>query len=126
MTTLVSTADPASPALAANDAAQRALVDELRDRLRTVSVGGPATARERHVARGKLLPRERVEVLLDDGSPFLEIAPLAALDVYEDETPGAGLIAGIGLVAGRHVMVICNENTVKGGTYYPLLSLIHI
>ncbi|MEN0130875.1 MAG: carboxyl transferase domain-containing protein, partial [Brevundimonas sp.] len=120
MSTLVSTAEPASPAFAANDAAQRALVDELRTRLRTAAAGGPQAARERHVARGKLLPRERVELLLDDGSPFLEIAPLAALDVYEDDTPGAGLITGIGLVAGRHVMVICNEATVKGGTFYPI------
>lgn len=126
MATLVSTADTGVPAFAANDAAQRALVDELRARLRTAAVGGPPSARERHVARGKLLPRERVDVLLDDGSPFLEVAPLAAFEAYEDDTPGAGLIAGVGLVGGRHVMVICNDTTVKGGTYYPISVKKHL
>jgi 3-methylcrotonyl-CoA carboxylase beta subunit len=126
MSTLVSTADPSAAAFEANDAAQRALAGELHDRLRAIAVGGPPTARERHVARGKLLPRERVDTLLDDGSPFLEIAPLAGLDVYADDTPAAGVIAGIGLVAGRHVMVVCNDATVKGGTYYPLSVKKHL
>ena len=80
----------------------------------------PEASRQRHLERGKLLPRERVDRLLDDGSPFLDVAPLAAEGMYGGDCPGAGLIAGIGLVHGRHVMVVCNDATVKGGTYYPL------
>ena len=88
--------------------------------------GVPARSRERHVARGKLLPRDRIDELLDEGSPFLEIAPLAATGMYDDESPAAGLIAGIGLVHGRHVLVICNDATVKGGTYYPMTVKKHL
>ena len=106
--------------------AQRTAAAGLRARLAAASVGGPVSSRERHVARGKLLPRERVTRLLDDGSPFLEIAPLAAEGVYGGDAPGAGLIAGIGLVHGRHVMVVCNDATVKGGTYYPLTVKKHL
>src|SRR5690606_22071084 len=83
-------------------------------------------ARERHVARGKMLPRDRVTRLLDAGSPFIEIAPLAAEGLYGGEAPAAGVIAGIGLVHGRHVMVVCNDATVKGGTYYPLTVKKHL
>lgn len=126
METLRSTADPAAPSFAANDAAQRALVAELRERLAVAALGGPQASRERHVARGKLLPRDRVDVLLDEGSPFLEVAPLAAYGLYDDEAPGAGVVAGIGLVHGRHVMVLCNDATVKGGTYYPLTVKKHL
>ena len=86
----------------------------------------PSASRERHVARGKLLPRDRVARLLDEGSPFVEIAPLAAEGLYGGEAPGAGVIAGIGLVHGRHVMVVCNDATVKGGTYYPLTVKKHL
>src|SRR6478735_3048285 len=120
METLRTAADPTAPAFVANDGAQRALVSGLRDHLRTAALGGPQRSRERHVARGKLLPRERIDALLDDGSPFLEIAPLAATGLYGDETPAAGVIAGIGLVHGRQVLVISNDATVKGGTYYPM------
>ncbi|HTE62846.1 MAG TPA: carboxyl transferase domain-containing protein [Solirubrobacteraceae bacterium] len=109
-----------------NAGAQRALVAELRENLERAALGGPQASRERHAARGKLLPRERVERLLDDGSPFLEVAPLAAHDLYGGDAPGAGLIAGIGLVEGRHVMVICNDATVKGGTYYPMTVKKHL
>lgn len=105
---------------------QAELARDLRERLARVAVGGPEASRERHVARGKLLPRERVTRLLDEGSPFLEIAPLAASGLYRDEAPAAGVIAGIGLVHGRHVMVICNDATVKGGTYYPLTVKKHL
>jgi 3-methylcrotonyl-CoA carboxylase beta subunit len=126
METLRSTADRAAPAFARNDAAQRELVDELRERLRVAALGGDERARARHVARGKLLPRERIDALLDDGSPFLEIAPLAAHGLYDDEAPGAGVIAGVGLVAGRHVMVVANDATVKGGTYYPMTVKKHL
>ncbi|MFE5409847.1 carboxyl transferase domain-containing protein [Microbacterium sp. NPDC056569] len=106
--------------------AQRKLAEELRERLAAASVGGPAASRERHVARGKLLPRDRVTRLLDEGSPFIEVAPLAAEGLYDGEAPAAGVIAGIGLVHGRHVMVVCNDATVKGGTYYPLTVKKHL
>ena len=82
--------------------------------------------RERHVSRGKLLPRERVERLLDPGSPFLEIGQLAACDMYKGEVPGAGMIAGIGRVSGRETMIVCNDATVKGGTYYPMTVKKHL
>src|SRR3954451_23861482 len=126
MEMLSTTADPAAPAFTANDESQRALVAELDDRLRTAALGGPQKSRERHVARGKLLPRERIDLLLDEGSPFLEVAPLAASGLYDDDAPGAGVIAGIGLVHGRHVMVLSNDATVKGGTYYPLTVKKHL
>jgi len=106
--------------------AYRALVDDLRARRARVAQGGPAASRERHVARGKLLARDRIDALLDRGSPFLEIAPLAAYDLYDGAAPAAGVIAGIGLVHGRHVMVVANDATVKGGTYYPLTVKKHL
>ena len=105
---------------------QRELVAELRERLAVAAAGGPERSRERHLARGKLLPRDRIDTLLDEGSPFLEIAPLAATGMYGDESPAAGVIAGIGLVHGRHVMVVCNDATVKGGTYYPMTVKKHL
>ncbi|MFZ3415827.1 carboxyl transferase domain-containing protein [Arthrobacter sp. 3Tela_A] len=126
METLATALDPASAQYAANEAAQRVLAEELRKRLAETAQGGPPRSRERHTARGKLLPRERIEALLDDGSPFLEIAPLAANGMYGDESPAAGLIAGIGLVHGRHVMVLSNDATVKGGTYYPMTVKKHL
>ena len=126
METLASRVDPTSHAFMANDVAQRVLVDELRQRLATAALGGPEKSRERHIARGKLLPRDRVDELLDEGSAFLEISPLAANGIYNDDAPGAGLIAGIGLVHGRHVMVLSNDATVKGGTYYPLTVKKHL
>lgn len=126
METLTSRLDPASDAFAANSSAQTALAAELRAKLAEAALGGPVTSRERHVARGKLLPRERIDQLLDDGSPFLEIAPLAANGMYNDESPGAGVIAGIGLVHGRQVLVISNDATVKGGTYYPMTVKKHL
>ena len=104
----------------------RALADELRRRVARAALGGTEASRERHVARGKLLPRERVEHLLDPGSPFLEIGQLAAGGLYGDEVPGAGLIAGIGRVSGRQCMVLANDATVKGGTYYPLTVKKHL
>ncbi len=102
------------------------LVTELRKRLAEVRQGGSAAARERHVARGKLLPRDRVDHLLDPGSPFLEIAPLAAFRMYEGEVPSAGIITGIGRVSGRDCMIVANDATVKGGTYYPLTVKKHL
>lgn len=126
MEILSTTVEPASPQFEANEAAQRALVEELREKLATAALGGPEKSRARHVARGKLLPRERVDLLLDEGSPFLEVAPLAAEDLYDGASPAAGVIAGIGVVEGRLVMVVCNDATVKGGTYYPLTVRKHL
>src|SRR5882672_3726679 len=94
--------------------AHLALVKQLRSKLATAALGGPKLARERHVSRGKLLPRDRVNGLLDPGSPFLEIAPLAADGMYDDECPSAGLITGIGRIAGRECMIVANDATVKG------------
>ena len=110
----------------ANRDAHRDLVARLRAKLATAALGGPAAARERHVARGKLLPRDRVDALLDPGSPLLEIAPLAADGMYDDDCPGAGIITGIGRVSGRECMVVANDATVKGGTYYPVTVKKHL
>jgi 3-methylcrotonyl-CoA carboxylase beta subunit len=104
----------------------RALAEKLRSDVAEAAKGGPQKHRDRHVSRGKLLPRERVERLLDPGSPFLEIAQLAACDMYGGEVPGAGMIAGIGRVSGREVMIVCNDATVKGGTYYPMTVKKHL
>jgi 3-methylcrotonyl-CoA carboxylase beta subunit len=115
-----------SPEGLARTAHNRALCAELRERVAESALGGNAKSRERHVSRGKLLPRDRVERLLDPGSPFLEIGQLAANDHYDGEVPGAGVIAGIGRVSGRQCMIVCNDATVKGGTYYPLTVKKHL
>ncbi|WP_403021251.1 carboxyl transferase domain-containing protein [Salinibacterium sp. GXW1014] len=104
----------------------RTLVEELRERMHAARQGGSASAREKHTARGKLLPRERVDRLLDPGSPFLEIAPLAAEGMYGGEVPSAGVIAGIGMVSGRQCVIVANDATVKAGTYYPLTVKKHL
>ncbi|MEY4574256.1 MAG: hypothetical protein RL251_378, partial [Pseudomonadota bacterium] len=104
----------------------RALRDELWAKVAEAALGGNEKSRERHTSRGKLLPRERVERLLDPGSPFLEIGQLAANDLYDGEIPGAGLICGIGRVSGRQCMIVCNDATVKGGTYYPMTVKKHL
>ena len=110
-----------------NAAHNRALAEQLRADVARAALGGNEKSRERHTSRGKLLPRDRVERLLDPGSPFLEIGQLAANGVYEGEDiPGAGMIAGIGRVSGRQVMIVCNDATVKGGTYYPLTVKKHL
>jgi 3-methylcrotonyl-CoA carboxylase beta subunit len=114
------------PDFAANSAALKKLVDELKANLAVVAQGGGKVANERHTARGKLLPRERVAGLLDPGSPFLELAPLAAWGMYGGAAPGAGAIAGIGRVSGVDCMIVCNDATVKGGTYYPLSVKKHL
>jgi 3-methylcrotonyl-CoA carboxylase beta subunit len=110
----------------ARSAHNRALKDELWAKVAEAALGGNEKSRERHTSRGKLLPRDRVERLLDPGSPFLEIAQLAACDLYEGEVPGAGMIAGIGRVSGRQCMIVCNDATVKGGTYYPITVKKHL
>jgi 3-methylcrotonyl-CoA carboxylase beta subunit len=126
VTILSSEADLMSDSAQANAAAWALLRSELEARRAKVVEGGPARARERHLARGKLLPRERVARLLDPGSPFLEIAPLAAHGLYGEDIHGAGLITGIGRVEGREVMVVCNDSTIKGGTYYPMSVKKHL
>ena len=113
-------------AAAYNAALNAELAAELRRHVAAAALGGPEPVRERHRARGKLLPRERVNRLLDVGSPFLEIGALAAFGMYGGEAPGAGLIAGIGRVAGREVMVVANDSTVKGGAYFPLTVKKHL
>ena len=94
--------------------------------LEQVRLGGSESARRRHVERGKLLPRSRVDTLLDPGSPFLELSPLAANGMYDDEAPGSGIITGIGRVSGRECVVVANDATVKGGTYYPITVKKHL
>lgn len=123
---LRSACDTRSIEFKANVAAMRGLVEELRVKFATVEQGGGAAARKRHLDRGKLLPRDRVHTLLDPGSPFLEVAPLAAWELYGGEVPSAGLIAGIGRVSGQECVVIANDATVKGGTYYPLTVKKHL
>lgn len=105
---------------------QEFLVSELRERLSVAALGGSVLSRERHVGRGKLLPRQRVDALLDTASPFLELSPLAATNLYDNDAPGAGIITGVGRVAGREGMVVANDATVKGGTYYPLTVKKHL
>lgn len=115
-----------SPEAQARDRHNRALVAELRGKVARAALGGNEKSRERHVSRGKLLPRERVERLLDPGSPLLELGQLAAEGLYEDDIPGAGLITAIGTVSGRQCMIVCNDATVKGGTYYPITVKKHV
>src|SRR5687767_8819189 len=103
-----------------------ALVADLREKRTAIALGGPEASRTRHVARGKLLPRDRVETLLDPGSPFLELSPMAAYGMYGDEAPAAGIITGIGRVKGQRCVVVANDATVKGGTYYPITVKKHL
>ena len=118
--------DPRSDAFRANARRMSELVADLRQKVERIARGGGEAARARHVARGKLLPRERVAALLDPGAPFLEVGQLAALGLYGDEAPGAGIITGIGRVAGRECAIVCNDATVKGGTYFPLTVKKHL
>ena len=117
---LVSKADPGDERFAANAASQRNLVADLNAKLAAARLGGPARSRARHVERGKLLPRDRVDSLVDPGSPFLELSPLAAHGLYGGDAPGAGIITGVGRVSGRECVIVANDATVKGGAYYPI------
>jgi 3-methylcrotonyl-CoA carboxylase beta subunit len=110
----------------ANTADHEALVADLREQLERVRLGGGEKARKRHTDRGKLLPRERVDTLVDPGSPFLELSPLAANGMYNDEAPAAGIITGVGRVSGRECVIVANDATVKGGTYYPITVKKHL
>jgi len=126
MTVLESRLDPRSDEFQANATQLRAQVVALRTALARVAEGGGTKARDKHTARGKLLPRERIDALLDPGSPFLELSPLAAHGLYEDPAPAAGLITGIGRISSVEVMVVANDATVKGGTYFPLTVKKHL
>ncbi|HEY1043402.1 MAG TPA: carboxyl transferase domain-containing protein, partial [Telluria sp.] len=110
----------------ANAAAMQALVDDLRARVAKVAEGGGEAACAKHVARGKLLPRDRVQMLLDPGTPFLELSQLAAYEMYDGAAPSAGIITGIGRVSGQECVIVCNDATVKGGTYYPMTVKKHL
>ena len=126
MTALSSLIDKTSEMFRENAAHNSALVEALRTKIAAVTLGGSQSARQRHAARGKLLPRERVHRLLDPGSPFLEIGALAANGLYDGEAPGAGIIAGIGRVMSREVMIVANDATVKGGAYFPMTVKKHL
>jgi len=123
---LTSAARAGSPTYERNRAALDTAVAELRDRIARARLGGSEASRRRHVERGKLLPRDRVDHLLDRGSPFLELSPLAANGLYDDESPAASIITGIGRVSGRLCVVVVNDATVKGGTYYPMTVKKHL
>ena len=126
MPAIKSAIDKNSAEFRANAAQMRALCEELRARRAEAAQGGSARARERHVGRGKLLPRERVMALIDPGAPFLELSPLAANGLYDDAIHGAGLITGIGRIEGRECVIVCNDSTIKGGTYYPMTVKKHV
>src|SRR5271165_4946189 len=126
MTVLRSDINPRSAEFTANAEAMCRLVDDLRARVAEVCLGGGETARRRHLARNKLLPRDRVAGLIDPGSPFLELSQLAAYGLYDNEVPSAGIVTGIGRVAGRECVIVANDATVKGGTYFPVTVKKHL
>ena len=126
MPAIESQIDIRSPDYAANAELMRTLVADLHAQLHRVALGGGDKARQKHTERGKLLPRERIRALLDSGSPFLELSPLAAYGMYEDQAPCAGVVTGIGRVAGREVLIVANDATVKGGTYFPMTVKKHL
>ncbi|MDX1658480.1 MAG: carboxyl transferase domain-containing protein [Nitriliruptorales bacterium] len=126
MDVLRSTLDPGSAEFQARYEHHHGLVEDLRQQLAETAKGGPERSRQRHVDRGKLLPRDRVEALLDPGTPFLEIAPMAAHDLYDGDAPAAGIITGVGRVSGVECVVVANDATVKGGTYYPMTVKKHL
>ena len=126
MTVLKSSISASAATFQSNAAAMAGLVDELKSRMLTASQGGDERSRKRHTERGKLLPRERVERLLDAGAPFLELSPLAANGMYDGDIHGAGMITGIGRVEGRECVIVCNDATIKGGTYYPVTVKKHL
>ncbi len=126
MSTIKSAINPRSEEFQANAAALRAQVEDLRAKAAEVALGGGESARDKHTARGKLLPRDRVNHLLDPGTPFLEVGQLAALGMYDNDAPSAGIITGIGRVKGVECMIVANDATVKGGTYYPMTVKKHL
>ena len=123
---LASEIDPRSEAFRANQAAMAEIVADLRAKAAVIAAGGGETARKRHVSRGKKLPRDRIEALLDPGTPFLEFSQFAGYGMYGEDIPAGGIITGIGRVAGRECVIVCNDATVKGGTYYPVTVKKHL
>ncbi|MBC3764619.1 carboxyl transferase domain-containing protein [Neptunicella marina] len=126
MPVIQSTINTKSQSFSDNAAAMQTVVDDLQDKIAQIKLGGGEKYREKHVSRGKLLPRDRINALLDPGSAFLELSQLAAWEVYEDYVPAAGIITGIGRVAGVECIIVANDATVKGGTYYPLTVKKHL
>lgn len=126
MAVIGSTANPRSDEFRRNSESLTAAVEDLRQTVERAALGGGETARERHLKRGKLLPRDRIRTLLDTGSPFLELSQLAAWGMYGDEVPAAGIITGIGRVSGRECLIVANDATVKGGTYFPMTVKKHL
>ena len=126
MPAIKSQINPRSAEFRANAERMRALVSDLKEKVATVTVGGDEEARQRHLKRGKLLPRERVRTLLDPGSPFLEIGQLAAWGMYGGDVHSASMICGIGRVQGRECVIVANDATIKGGTYYPMTVKKHL
>jgi 3-methylcrotonyl-CoA carboxylase beta subunit len=126
MPTLETKLNARSESFKANAEAMRTLVADLKAKVAKLAEGGGDAARDKHLSRGKLLPRDRVQQLLDPGTPFLELSQLAAYDMYDDAAPGAGIITGIGRVAGQECVIVCNDATVKGGTYYPMTVKKHV
>src|SRR3954452_14904784 len=126
MTAIKSTVSTTSAAFKSNAEAMGKLVAELKEKMARAALGGDEKSRKRHTERGKLLPRERVERLIDPGSPFLELSPLAANNMYEGDIHAAGIITGIGRVEGRECVIVCNDATIKGGTYFPLTVKKHL
>src|SRR5215203_5355711 len=126
MVTIRSALDMRGEEFRANAAAMRALVDDLRQKVAEVARGGSDEARSRHLARGKLLARDRINALLDPGTPFLEVSQLAAYGMYGGDVPAAGVVAGIGRVSDQECMIVANDATVKGGTYYPMTVKKHL
>jgi 3-methylcrotonyl-CoA carboxylase beta subunit len=118
--------NPNNPEFKDNRAAMAERCEQLRAAIERIREGGPENARKRHVERGKLLPRDRVRRILDPGSPFLELSTLAAFGMYDGDAPGASLITGIGRIQGREAVIVANDATVKGGTYYPLTVKKHL
>ncbi|MBK9596584.1 MAG: methylcrotonoyl-CoA carboxylase [Rhodocyclales bacterium] len=126
MTVIKSQLNPRSDEFRANAAAMRALVDDLREKTAEVSLGGTAEHRKKHVARGKLLPRDRIDALLDAGTPFLELSPMAGWGMYNNEVASGGVVTGIGRVQGVECMIVANDATVKGGSYFPITVKKHL
>ena len=126
MARIESNIDTQSREFRLNAAQWQSLTNEMKAARHAAALGGNEKSRQRHVGRGKLLPRDRVMRLIDPGSPFLELSPLAALGMYDDEIHAEGLIAGIGRVSGRECMIVCNDATIKGGTYYPMTVKKHL
>jgi len=126
MNVIESKLNPRSSDFHSNTEVMQALVADLKEKVEKISLGGGEAARNKHLARGKLLPRDRIQALLDPGTPFLELSQLAAYGMYDDAAPAAGIITGIGRIAGQECMVVCNDATVKGGTYYPMTVKKHL